>query len=56
MLSRILAGWYRYPSGRRRHIRLRYRDALPITSVTKLDKVALRAEIARILEAERSSA
>ncbi len=41
---------FKYPE------RVEIRDAFPMTSVTKLDKVALRAEIARILEAERSSA
>jgi 2,3-dihydroxybenzoate-AMP ligase len=33
--------------------RVEIRDALPMTSVTKLNKAALRAEIGRILEAEQ---
>ena len=41
---------FKYPE------RVEIRDALPMTSVTKLDKVALRAEIARILKAEQGSA
>jgi 2,3-dihydroxybenzoate-AMP ligase len=41
---------FKYPE------RVEIRDSLPTTSVTKLDKKALRAEIARILERERGSA
>jgi 2,3-dihydroxybenzoate-AMP ligase len=40
---------FKYPE------RVEIRDVLPMTSVTKLDKAALRAEITRILQAERSS-
>jgi 2,3-dihydroxybenzoate-AMP ligase len=40
---------FKYPE------RVEIRAALPMTSVTKLDKAALRAEIARILETERPS-
>ena len=40
---------FKYPE------RVEVRAALPMTSVTKLNKAALRAEIARILETERTS-
>ena len=40
---------FKYPE------RVEIRDVLPMTSVTKLNKAALRAEITRILQAERSS-
>ena len=40
---------FKYPE------RVEVRAALPMTSVTKLNKAALRAEIARILETERRS-
>ncbi len=41
---------FKYPE------RVEIRDALPMTSVTKLNKAALRAEITQILQADRSSA
>jgi 2,3-dihydroxybenzoate-AMP ligase len=41
---------FKYPE------RVEIRDALPMTSVTKVNKAALRAEIARILETGRSLA
>jgi len=40
---------FKYPE------RVEIRDALPMTSVTKVNKAVLRAEITRMLEAERSS-